>query len=319
MKRWIALVAVLALAMPADATVPPALHVTTTDPIAGGANINLGGTLTLSCPTCAIYPTQTGNAGRYLTTNGTTVSWSTIGGTLPDQSSNSGKFLTTDGVSAAWHTLTQDDIAPAFSVSLSGPSSPVEVGANVVNPQFSVTRNQTPSVASLQDNLDTQSISPATLSALGYGGAANTFSARTYSYPGTLNSTRTWTYSATASGVTKTSNASVQWQPRVYYGIAVPGTINAAFITALSSSGLSASYPRTIAYSAGGGTQALYYAFPTSYGTPVSFKDTATGFSVPFSKVGSAVSVTNANGVVITYDVWASDNLLVNAVTVQVQ
>ncbi len=44
-------------------------------------------------------PSQTGNAGRFVTTNGTTASWA-----LPfaDQTGNSGRFLTTNGTATSW-------------------------------------------------------------------------------------------------------------------------------------------------------------------------------------------------------------------------
>jgi hypothetical protein len=44
-------------------------------------------------------PSQTGNGGRFLSTNGTVTSWSDV---LPSQTSNSGKFLTTNGTAASW-------------------------------------------------------------------------------------------------------------------------------------------------------------------------------------------------------------------------
>ena len=46
-------------------------------------------------------PSQTGNTGKFLTTNGSTLSWQTVDA-LPAQSGNTGKFLTTDGSSASW-------------------------------------------------------------------------------------------------------------------------------------------------------------------------------------------------------------------------
>lgn len=49
-------------------------------------------------------PSQTGNNGKFLSTNGTTASWETVGG-LPDQTGNAGKFLTTDGTDASWGTI----------------------------------------------------------------------------------------------------------------------------------------------------------------------------------------------------------------------
>ena len=50
------------------------------------------------------YPSQSGNSGKYLTTNGSTVSWATVSA-LPSQTNNSGKFLTTNGTTASWATV----------------------------------------------------------------------------------------------------------------------------------------------------------------------------------------------------------------------
>ena len=50
---------------------------------------------------------QTGNSGKFLTTDGTQVSWAEVDA-LPDQSGNSGKYLTTDGTDASWATLDTD-------------------------------------------------------------------------------------------------------------------------------------------------------------------------------------------------------------------
>ena len=52
----------------------------------------------------ATYPSQTGNSGKYLTTNGSTTSWATVDA-LPSQTGNSGKYLTTDGSTASWATV----------------------------------------------------------------------------------------------------------------------------------------------------------------------------------------------------------------------
>jgi len=51
------------------------------------------------------YPSQSGNSGKYLTTNGTVTSWATVDA-LPSQTGNSGKLLTTNGTSASWLTAT---------------------------------------------------------------------------------------------------------------------------------------------------------------------------------------------------------------------
>ena len=47
-------------------------------------------------------PSQTGQSGKFLTTDGTDASWANIPNEIPTQSGNSGKFLTTDGTNASW-------------------------------------------------------------------------------------------------------------------------------------------------------------------------------------------------------------------------
>lgn len=49
-------------------------------------------------------PTQAGNSGKYLKTNGVSASWAAVE-SLPDQSGQSGKFLTTDGTDASWGSI----------------------------------------------------------------------------------------------------------------------------------------------------------------------------------------------------------------------
>ena len=62
-------------------------------------------------------PSQTGNAGKYLKTDGTNASWQTVDA-LPNQTGNSGKFLTTNGTIASWQTLPPSGVT---SVGLSMP------------------------------------------------------------------------------------------------------------------------------------------------------------------------------------------------------
>lgn len=50
------------------------------------------------------FPSQSGNSGKYLTTNGSAVSWASVDA-LPSQSGNSGKYLTTNGSAASWGSI----------------------------------------------------------------------------------------------------------------------------------------------------------------------------------------------------------------------
>lgn len=104
----------------------------------------------------------------------------------------------------------------------------------------------------------------------------------------------------------------------VYWGLAVPATINESFIEGLSGNTLSAMFNRNIAYSAGSGTQKAYYAFPASFGTPTVFRDYNTGIAVPTTLVGDDISVVDAEGTTRAYDVWATDDFPTVAFTMQV-
>jgi hypothetical protein len=55
----------------------------------------------------AVYPVQTSQSGKYLTTDGTTTSWATVDA-LPAQANNSGYYLTTNGTAASWQPIVTD-------------------------------------------------------------------------------------------------------------------------------------------------------------------------------------------------------------------
>ena len=52
----------------------------------------------------ANLPEQSGNAGKFLTTNGQLPSWANVDA-LPSQAGNNGKYLVTNGTTASWSTL----------------------------------------------------------------------------------------------------------------------------------------------------------------------------------------------------------------------
>lgn len=104
----------------------------------------------------------------------------------------------------------------------------------------------------------------------------------------------------------------------VYWGLAVPATIDETFIESLSGNALAAGFIRNIAFGAGDGTQKAYYAFPASYGTPTVFRDHTTGIEIPNTLVGDDVAVIGDDGVSRNYDVWATDDFPTVAFTEQV-
>ena len=68
---------------------------------------------TSSWQTVSEVPSQTGNSGKYLTTDGTTSSWGTVNA-LPSQTGNSGKYLTTNGTTASWAAIVTDPTPSIF-------------------------------------------------------------------------------------------------------------------------------------------------------------------------------------------------------------
>jgi hypothetical protein len=92
--------------------VTPVLGVATATSI-NGTSIPSSKTLVATDSTTYVVPSQGGNSGKYLTTNGTVSSWGTVDA-LPSQTSNAGKYLTTDGSAASWATVTTDPTADIF-------------------------------------------------------------------------------------------------------------------------------------------------------------------------------------------------------------
>ena len=59
---------------------------------------NLNGSFDVATP----IPTQTGNPGAFLRTDGSVLSWATLNSTFPSQTGNNGKYLTTNGTDVSW-------------------------------------------------------------------------------------------------------------------------------------------------------------------------------------------------------------------------
>ena len=77
-------------------------------------------------------PDQTGNTGKYLTTDGTDASWVTVDA-LPDQTDNSGKYLTTDGTDASWADVSGGYVEGDSIRAATGSVSNVGLGFTGVN------------------------------------------------------------------------------------------------------------------------------------------------------------------------------------------
>ena len=72
--------------------------------ITGGSSgqvLTTNGLGVLTWTTIGVLPTQSGQAGKFLKTDGSTASWDTVD-SLPTQTGNENKFLTTDGTTEEW-------------------------------------------------------------------------------------------------------------------------------------------------------------------------------------------------------------------------
>ena len=78
-----------------------------------GTAIPSSETLVTTTSTAYIVPSQTGNSGKYLTTDGSVSSWAAVDA-LPSQTGNGGKYLTTDGSTASWQQITTDPTPSVF-------------------------------------------------------------------------------------------------------------------------------------------------------------------------------------------------------------
>ncbi len=119
--------------------------IATGGPITSTGTITLGGTLgiasggtgqtTAANAFNALVPTQTGNTGRYLTTNGTNTSWGTITfNTLaPSQTGQAGKYLTTDGTNVSWAAVVSGGGGSASFPSSGGIANKVLITTDGVN------------------------------------------------------------------------------------------------------------------------------------------------------------------------------------------
>lgn len=195
----------------------------------------------------------------------------------------------------AWSRVKPFMLAPDFDVSLSGGGT-VEVGATVATPAFTASYvDGPPDTASFADsdgNTAQNVVSTPTSFASAYSFTKSS-----------NNATVTFTLTAGKGVESDIAQATYAWRPRVYWGVGVNGLSTEAHIEALANSALASARSRSFTLSPGSGEH-IYYAFPSSYGTPTF---TVGGFEGGFELVGT-VSVTNANSVTQNYLLYKSTN-----------
>jgi len=167
-----------------------------------------------------------------------------------------------------------------------------ECSQSVATPAFIASYSATPTAAVLTNDANAESLDVTST-------PTSFASAQTYSRT-TPNQSVTWTL--TTSNGTRTTSAT--WGQKNWWGISSSPAATEAFIEALAGSQLNTS--RNAAFTVNAtGTNKIYFACPTRYGTPTF---TVGGFVGGFILYSANVSVTNAQGFTENFNIYESVN-----------
>lgn len=288
--------------------------------------------------TVASFPSQTGNTGKFLKTDGSAVSWGTV---TSDPTFDGDRTVTRSGVAqvnAGGTTVTEflenyffPAVAP--SASLSGGDSREIGSSTAVTLSWTATKNTNAITA-----INLASVSSGATITAGAGHTqnsaadisvttptGNTQSGSNSATTGT-NTNATYTLTVTAGALSSTSSTSVNYYNRIYYGTSsVDSSISDAQIRALTYSPLSSS--RAVSSTDFGSSNYVYFAWPASFegaspichstgpaptytataGTTTNcFKDGANNNVTSF--ILETRTFTNASGYSSTYNIYRSRN-----------
>lgn len=211
-----------------------------------------------------------------------------------------GNVVKWNGTDAVWGT------SGTYALGFSVVTATVETSQTVAAPAFTATHTATPTSLVLTNNLNGESKSVV--------GTPTSFASSLSYQRTTPNQSVTFTLTGSDGITPAVRTATITWGQRVYYGNKVPGTHNAAFITGLPSNTLQTTGSRTFTATAAG-TENLYYAYPTRFGTATVVIG---GFTYSWTVISTTISVTNAQGYAENYTLIQNENLGVGAKTVAV-
>jgi hypothetical protein len=270
-----------------------------------------------------------GGSGGGNTYTGASPTTITVGG-LPAGSAIAGETYT-----QILQSMLVPYIAPSFSsFSISGQSTTVEVGTTLSGSKsfawgFNQLGNVTANTMSIIDSTTSTTLASGlslTSPASANIGTIQLVAPGSHSWKGQATNSQSSTFNS--------SNFSVTWQWKLFYGTSSNTTLTALQIQALSNSNLAGGFAAT--YSFPGAAQYNYFCWPDSFGSPTTatgFKDTATNLAVSMADNtvpgwGSAfvqngwyylkVSVTNSLSQTTDYRVYRTYNQLGGAINIQV-
>ena len=227
-----------------------------------------------------------------------------------------GSSFNSQTMTQMWNQLLYPYQSPSFaSFEITGQDLAIEVGASTgSNPSFAWTFTHQ---ANVQDNTIEIDDSTASVNIVTGASEVSPYNSTYGAVTKTTSATETFTITATnTERGTFSSTFVVSWLWRIFWGQSSSVSLSSSDILALANSELAEAFPGAYSFAAAP-SEYKVFCIPSSMGTPTSFKDASTGFAVPFN-APYAVSVTNSFGVVATYDVYQSTNMLGGAVTVAI-
>ena len=260
-----------------------------------GTSVSLGGSAT-------VIPTQTGNSGKYLKTNGTATSWDSVTSyALPSQTGNSGKFLTTNGTAESWGSLTAGSTSVVGAVQLEDSTS-----------STSTTKAATPNSVKSAYDLANGAIAKTLTTTTGdiiYASAANTparLAAGTSGYvltSGGASTAPSWAAAAAGGGLTLLSTTTITAMTQTISSIP-SGYKHLQIVFKNFRSPTDSIYPR---FNSDTGSNYYYGGFMrTTLSTDNYSQNAASTAGVLFYEAGAAV-VNGGNAVINVYNYTDTD------------
>lgn len=214
-----------------------------------------------------------------------------------------GKGLSSNDFSDEYKQIVDDLNYTKIAVnSMTATNSSNEIGATVTATEVSWTLNKEPKTQKIKFSSEAEEELETSVRSKSYTGKSVTSNA-------VIKLTVTDERDASVS-----RQVTISFQPKVYWGVSNKASLESADILALASNALAGSRARTFSVSAGDG-EYIYYAIPSSFGTPTF---NVGGFDGGFVKAGT-VSHQNASGYTQDYDVWKSVNAALGQTSVTVK
>jgi hypothetical protein len=110
------------------------------------------------------------------------------------------------------------------------------------------------------------------------------------------------------------TNYTVDWQWRNYYGNSTDNILDESDVLLLQQSELTDTFTKTYSLDA---TGYKYICYPVSFGTATNFKDISTGFMIPFEPA-YAIDITNGYGILTSYNIHRSTNIMGSSLQITV-